>query len=131
MLNFDKLYNKLIEESGYYRDRDRPGSWYAKDAIEKHRRGQELSADEEALVDRLWRHGGDDDPDEFYGRSEPSYPSRSLGDEFTDKKGIRRIMIQGSSGDLIPAEKRFVSKKDGRSWERYFDGQKIKVKPAK
>jgi hypothetical protein len=130
MLKFEELYNKLIKESSFHQDPE-----YIRNLLARWRKNdpdnsQGLTAYEMDVADRLMRHGGDDDEDEEEYYSRP-LPSRKLGDEFTDKKGIRRIMIQGSSGDLIPAEKRFVSKKDGRSWERFFDGQKIKVKPAK
>jgi hypothetical protein len=78
--------------------------------------------------EKLWRQGADDE----YEPPTPKFKERSEGDEFTDNSGIARIMIRNQDGKLIPAEKVFTSKKDGRTWERYKkpDG-KIAVKPHK
>ena len=71
------------------------------------------------------RNAGLEDEDDA-----PRFKERSEGDEFTDNSGIKRIMIRTQDGKLIPAEKVFTSKKDGRRWERFKkpDG-KIGVKP--
>jgi hypothetical protein len=71
------------------------------------------------------RNAGLEDEDDA-----PRFKERSEGDEFSDNNGIKRIMIRTQDGKLIPAEKVFTSKKDGRQWERFKkpDG-KIGVKP--
>lgn len=75
--------------------------------------------------EEVWRKGGDDEY-----QSQPKFKERAEGDEFTDNKGIKRIMIRMKDGKLIPAEKVFTSKKDGRQWERFKkpDG-KVSIKP--
>lgn len=78
--------------------------------------------------EEVWRKGGDED----YEPQTPKFKERQEGDEFTDNSGKARIMIINQEGKLIPAEKVFTSKKDGRQWERYKkpDG-KVAVKPYK
>jgi hypothetical protein len=60
----------------------------------------------------------------------PRFKERREGDEFTDNRGIKRIMVRNQQGKLIPVEKVFTSKKNGKTWERFkmSDG-KIGVKP--
>jgi hypothetical protein len=60
------------------------------------------------------RNAGLEDED-----NRPFFKERKLGDEFTDRKGIRRIMIRMQDGKLIPVEKVFIGKKDGIKRERY------------
>jgi len=111
----EEAYDKVIEEN-IYNDGDFD---YPPDVI---RAAERLGVHPE----KLWRQGADDD----YEPPAPKFKERSEGDEFTDNSGIQRIMIRTQDGKLIPAEKVFTSKKDGRMWERYKkpDG-KIAVKP--
>lgn len=100
----EEAYSKVIREN-IYSDGDFD---YPPDVI---RAAERLGVHPE----KLWRQGADDD----YEPPTPKFKERSEGDEFTDNRGIKRIMIRMQDGKLIPAEKVFTSKKDGKQWERY------------
>lgn len=100
----EQAYSKVLSEN-IYRDGDFD---YSPEVI---RAAERLGVHPE----KLWRQGADDE----YEPPTPKFKERQEGDEFTDNSGTARIMIKNKDGKLIPAEKVFTSKKDGRQWERY------------
>lgn len=107
-IQIEEAYKKVLKESD---------SGYPEHILKA---AQELGRSPE----EVWRKGGDSEP------APPKYKERKEGDEFLDNSGKIRIMIRMQDGKLIPAEKVFTSKKDGKQWERYkkADG-KVGVKP--
>jgi len=122
MTKFEETYNRIMNEGSrhieslYQQWLDDPDS---------------MSRSDHDYIERIYRHGGDEELRGSQPRSRHSFPQRNLGEEFEDKNKIKRIMTKDkTTGKLFPSEKFFTSKKDGRRWERFFNGTEIKVRPA-